>query len=84
LYDINGDNKITHDEMLAILGSIYEMMGQCTEPPIDEMTVQEHADRIFEKLDLNGDGIITRDEFYTACRNDEQLCSALHSFDTII
>ena len=28
--------------------------------------------------------VISKDEFYTACREDSQLCSSLHHFDTLL
>ena len=48
LYDVNGDGIITKDEMLDIVGSIYEMMGRFTEPQVDEYSAREHVDRVFQ------------------------------------
>ena len=48
LYDINGDGVITKDEFTEIVASIYDMMGKCTDPAVDEATVHEHVNQIYE------------------------------------
>ena len=47
LYDINGDGYISPDEMLELVKSVYDMLGKRAEPPTEEDTAHEHADRIF-------------------------------------
>ena len=48
LYDINRDGKVTKDELLMIISSIYELMGKCTEPIIDESTAKQHVEVVFK------------------------------------
>lgn len=48
LYDINGDGLITKDEFTEIVTSIYDMMGKCTDPAVDESYVLDHVNRIYE------------------------------------
>jgi Ca2+-binding EF-hand superfamily protein len=48
LYDLNRDGKVTKDEMLLIVKSIYELMGRCTEPSIQEETPREHVEGVFK------------------------------------
>lgn len=48
LYDINGDGCITREEMTDIVSAIYDLMGKLAEPCIDEDTVKEKVDRIFQ------------------------------------
>lgn len=48
LYDINGDGRISKDELTNIITSIYSMMGRYTEPEIIATTPQEHAEFIFQ------------------------------------
>ena len=52
LYDINGDGYISPEEMLVIVTSIYEMLGRRAEPPVEDDTAQQHADRIFRVSDI--------------------------------
>lgn len=49
LYDLDGDGLISKEEMLDVVGSIYEMLGRYTEPQIAEphQAAREHVDRIF-------------------------------------
>lgn len=84
LYDINGDGYITKQEMLNIVASVYEMMGKSTAPAMDENTVLNHVERIFQKLDGNRDGVVTIDEFMEACLKDDAIFSSLELFDTIL
>lgn len=49
LYDLDGDGLISKEEMLDVVGSIYEMLGRYTQPQILEphAAAREHVDRIF-------------------------------------
>ncbi|GFS61428.1 kv channel-interacting protein 4 [Trichonephila inaurata madagascariensis] len=67
LYDINGDGYITKDEMSRIVTSIYDMMGKSMDPPLEESTTRDHVERVFQKLDLNKDGVVTMEEFMDSC-----------------
>ena len=51
LYDINGDGVITRDEMTDIVTSLYDMMGKCAQPMIDEHTASDHVDKVFAVSD---------------------------------
>ncbi|KFM63768.1 Calsenilin, partial [Stegodyphus mimosarum] len=68
LYDINGDGRITREEMREIISSIYLMLGKYTEPMVNEDTATEHADKVFRRLDQNQDGYVTFDEFLETCQ----------------
>uniref|UniRef100_A0A8C6D206 Potassium voltage-gated channel interacting protein 3 n=1 Tax=Moschus moschiferus TaxID=68415 RepID=A0A8C6D206_MOSMO len=48
LYDINKDGYITKEEMLAIMKSIYDMMGRHTYPILREEAPLEHVERFFQ------------------------------------
>ena len=49
LYDLDGDGLISKEEMIDVVGSIYEMLGRYTTPHIAEphQAAREHVDRIF-------------------------------------
>ncbi|XP_068910797.1 Kv channel-interacting protein 4 isoform X7 [Tenebrio molitor] len=84
LYDINGDGCITREEMTDIVSAIYDLMGKVAEPSVDEDTVKDKVDRIFQKMDKNKDGVVTLDEFLECCRKDEDISSSMAVFDSSI
>lgn len=47
LYDINGDGRITKEEMNDIVTAIYNLMGHPTEEKIDENRIKAKVERIF-------------------------------------
>uniref|UniRef100_A0A673L791 Calsenilin-like n=1 Tax=Sinocyclocheilus rhinocerous TaxID=307959 RepID=A0A673L791_9TELE len=48
LYDINKDGYITREEMLAIMKSIYDMMGRYTFPCVKDDAAFEHVEKFFQ------------------------------------
>ena len=48
LYDINGDGVIGRDEMINIVTAIYDMIGKCAVPSVDECAIIEHVDNVFQ------------------------------------
>lgn len=61
--------------MLAIISAIYEMVqdAQSIQP-----TINRQVDRFFEKMDADGDGVITREEFMRSCKNVRTVNNPLH------
>ncbi|XP_012497345.1 PREDICTED: calsenilin isoform X2 [Propithecus coquereli] len=84
LYDINKDGYITKEEMLAIMKSIYNMMGRHTYPILREDAPMEHVERFFQKMDRNQDGVVTIDEFLETCQKDENIMSSMQLFENVI
>ncbi|CAH8821302.1 unnamed protein product [Trichobilharzia szidati] len=84
LYDINGDGFVTKGEMLKVVNAIYDLLGRNTEPPINESTTANHVERVFQRLDLNQDGVISFEEFLQACAYDPTVCDALDKLTTIL
>lgn len=66
LYDLNGDGCITRQEMLITISAVYEIMqgAQIIQPIIDSQ-----VDRFFEKMDADKDGVVSREEFMSGCKN---------------
>lgn len=52
--------------MLVIISAIYEMLhnGQTVQRMVDR-----HVDMVFEKMDTDKDGVISREEFMNSCKN---------------
>lgn len=82
LYDIHNRGCINRQELFIVINSVYDMMGKFTDPPVDERTVSEHVDEMFKKMDRDGDGYITKNEFMDACKEDETIRASLDMFDT--
>ncbi|XP_031511349.1 calsenilin isoform X1 [Papio anubis] len=82
--DINKDGYITKEEMLAIMKSIYDMMGRHTYPILREDTPAEHVERFFQKMDRNQDGVVTIEEFLETCQKDENIMSSMQLFENVI
>ncbi|MBN3317505.1 CSEN protein, partial [Atractosteus spatula] len=80
LYDINKDGYITKEEMLAIMKSIYDMMGRYTYPCVRDDAPFEHVEKFFQKMDRNRDGVVTIDEFMETCQKFLVLNALPHSF----
>jgi neurocalcin delta len=79
MYDVNGDGTIDPSEMAEIIGAIYNMVGNsiCDGDPCD--SPEKRTAEIFAKMDTNGDGVLSKDEFVRGCMTDEFLCQMLTS-----
>ncbi|KAL7302242.1 hypothetical protein TKK_0004914 [Trichogramma kaykai] len=78
LYDVSGNGCITRNDMTASVSAIYEMVRSSQQI---EAAVERHVNRLFDKMDHDRDGVITREEFFTGCRNDEVIFNQLSIFD---
>ena len=58
-------------EMIEIIGTLYEMEG------LNKDNAKERAEKIFEQLDIDGDGELTVEEFCRGCLIDEDLVKLL-------
>ncbi len=52
LYDLNGDGKITKEELSLVVSSVYDLMGKCTNPIIDESVPKNTAEIVFKVTNL--------------------------------
>ncbi|XP_035463348.1 calsenilin isoform X1 [Scophthalmus maximus] len=84
LYDINKDGYVTKEEMLAIMTSIYDMMGRYTSPSVRDDSPFEHVEKFFQKMDRNRDGVVTIDEFIETCQKDESIMASMQLFENVI
>ena len=75
LYDVDGDGVINREEMTKIVQSIYEMMDASATRPTD--SAKEKTMDIFSRMDENGDGHLTEDEFISGCLHDEEISKML-------
>ena len=71
MYDVDNNGVIDQAEMKKIVQAIYDIMGFGATRPKD--TAEERATKIFSKMDENGDGLVTKDEFTRGCLQDDEL-----------
>lgn len=84
LYDIDKDGYITKEDMLAIMTSIYDMMGRYTLPGLRDDAAFDHVETFFQKMDRNRDGVVTIDEFIETCQKDENIMASMQLFENVI
>uniref|UniRef100_A0A8C4X0H2 Neuronal calcium sensor 1 n=1 Tax=Eptatretus burgeri TaxID=7764 RepID=A0A8C4X0H2_EPTBU len=84
LYDIDSDGFITRREMLDIVDSIYQMMGNTVDLPEEENTPEKRVDRIFTLMDKNQDGRLTLQEFQEGSKADPSIIQALQLYDGLV
>ena len=75
LYDIDGDGKLTLNEIQEIARAIYNLLGYYVTPPYDKATSDQHAARIFTKLDRSRKGFLLKDEFVEICSRVSGVCT---------
>ncbi|XP_043851556.1 guanylyl cyclase-activating protein 3 [Dromiciops gliroides] len=76
LYDADGNGSIDRKELLNIFMAIQAINGQNT------LNVQEFANLVFEKIDVNNDGELTLEEFISGLEKDPKLLEMItKSFD---
>lgn len=80
MYDIDGSGTITEDELVEIIKSIYNMMTG-TEEGRKEAEAQEPpevlAAQLFQRMDEDGDGEVTIEEFVEAAKDDPTILKLL-------
>ncbi|KAF5027458.1 hypothetical protein F66182_419 [Fusarium sp. NRRL 66182] len=84
LYDIDGDGKISYDEMLKIVEAIYKMVGSMVKLPEDEDTPEKRVKKIFRMMDKDENGCLDMEEFKEGSKRDETIVSALSLYDGLV
>uniref|UniRef100_A0A8C6WS07 Guanylyl cyclase-activating protein 1 n=1 Tax=Neogobius melanostomus TaxID=47308 RepID=A0A8C6WS07_9GOBI len=72
LYDIDGSGCIDRDELLLIFKSIRAINGLP-----NEISSEDFANMVFDKIDIDGDGELSYEEFMEGVQNDEGLLKIL-------
>ena len=75
MYDVDGNGVIDPEEMLKVVQAIYGMLNEDGTEPI--IAADERARKIFCRMDKNGDGQLTEDEFLRGCLEDDELSKLL-------
>jgi len=75
MYDMDNDGQVTKKEMLEIVTAIAKMTGEDTQE--QAASLEEKVDKIFTKMDKDGDDQITVEEFKIAAKEDPSLVMIL-------
>ncbi|KAG8451323.1 hypothetical protein GDO86_003511 [Hymenochirus boettgeri] len=76
LYDEDGNGSIDRKELLSILRAVQALNGH------EDISPEEFTKMLFEKIDVNGDGELTLDEFISGIEKDKNLLEIISkSFD---
>ncbi|XP_051978144.1 guanylyl cyclase-activating protein 1-like [Xyrauchen texanus] len=72
LYDVDGSGCIDREELLLIFKAIRAINGIQ-----QEMSAEDFTNMVFDKIDLNGDGQLSLEEFMDGIQGDEMLLEML-------
>ncbi|KAM9233421.1 guanylyl cyclase-activating protein 1 [Dugong dugon] len=73
LYDVDGNGCIDRDELLTIIQAI-RAINPCSDTT---MSAEEFTDLVFSKIDVNGDGELSLEEFMEGVQKDQMLLDTL-------
>ena len=88
LYDTNGDTYLDREEITKAMEAVYDMLtvkrvtthkenNSIDTEATDPVSLKDRVEDIFSRLDENGDGVITEDEFLRVCLQDDDLRNML-------
>ncbi|CAM1294247.1 KCNIP3 (predicted) [Pycnogonum litorale] len=81
IYDVNNDGSITKDEVKNVVQSVYELAGWDTS--LISEYIGQHVDEVFAKMDHNGDGKISEDEFIQTLLDDGNIIQNIEALKTV-
>lgn len=84
LYDINGDNVITVDELSRIFLAVYRLLGDNVNQKHDQKTYEAEAEKFYRKIDSEQTGFITRKQFLEYCKRDPTIVDTIKSLEMSI
>ena len=73
MFDLDGDGFITRQEMLETIRSVNKMVGNNTgmlkTRQHSQISAQKYVNKIFDKMDKNKDGKLSKEEFVVSAKN---------------
>ena len=71
MYDLDGNGVIDPEEMLKVVQAIYSMPCKDATEPMS--VADERSRKIFRRMDVKRDGLLTEKEFFRRCLKDDEL-----------
>ena len=68
---------MTSQVLVTFFQAIYNMVGSALAEASDEDTPESRTKEIFNKMDVNKDGVLSKDEFIKGCMADQFLYQML-------
>ncbi|UJR31684.1 hypothetical protein I4U23_019165 [Adineta vaga] len=84
LYDFNGDGQLTRENITEVIFAFYDLLGTSVQPRVEEQDVQEHIDKIFERIDPMQTEEITLEDFIDYCKQRPQLIESIQTLSCCI
>lgn len=84
LYDINGDNVLTVDELSKIFFSVYKLLGDNVDVKHDQTIYEAQAAKLFKKIDVENTGIITKDQFHEYCLKNQTIIDTIKTLELAV
>nr|AYD91295.1 guanylyl cyclase-activating protein [Eptatretus cirrhatus] len=72
LYDVDGNGCIDRQELLQIIMAIRAINGSTS-----EVSAEEYTNKVFDNIDINGDGELSLEEFVEGTKQDKALMEML-------
>uniref|UniRef100_UPI00358F17FE guanylyl cyclase-activating protein 1 n=1 Tax=Myxine glutinosa TaxID=7769 RepID=UPI00358F17FE len=72
LYDVNGNGCIDRQELLQIIMAIRAINGSTS-----NVSAEEYTNKVFDNIDINGDGELSLEEFVEGTKQDKALMEML-------
>ncbi|XP_036373937.1 guanylyl cyclase-activating protein 1 [Megalops cyprinoides] len=73
LYDVDGNGCIDREELLNIIKAIHAISGN--DDP--DLSVEDFTNRVFDRIDVNGDGELSLEEFVEGAREDKDFMDVM-------
>ena len=84
LYDLNQDNVITLDELSRIFFAVYQLSGDNVNLEHDQLSYEAQAERLYNKMDADQTGAITRQQFMAYCLRDTSIVDTIKMLEMSI
>uniref|UniRef100_A0A3Q2ZJE0 Guanylate cyclase activator 1Aa n=1 Tax=Hippocampus comes TaxID=109280 RepID=A0A3Q2ZJE0_HIPCM len=73
LYDVDGNGCIDRHELLNIIKAIRAITGNENQ----EVTAEDFTNSVFDRIDINGDGELSLEEFVAGARSDDDFMEVM-------